>query len=158
MSSKTVSRTSVACLAGICLRVVSCESFQGREAAGQFAFSWGQTIRVLGFGYMSDMREVEKHSRHIYQESDSLRANASENTQKEARDLDSLILYVARCLGQNIKDNAARPDASGLLPVNFPDATFNQLLGLDSKEGDASAQKSIAALHAAIIRFAEKVG
>src|SRR3954454_17780898 len=102
MTSKTVSRTSVACLAGICLGLVSWESSKGREAAVQFAFSWEQTIRVLGFGFMSDMREVEKHSRHIYKESDLLRANAYENTQKEARDLDSLILYVPQCLGQNI--------------------------------------------------------
>jgi hypothetical protein len=158
MTSKTVSRTSLACLAGICLGLASCESSKGRAAAVQFAFSWEQTIKVLGFGYMSDMHEVEKQSRRIEQESDSLRANASESTQKEARQLDALILYVARCLSQNIKDNAARPETSGLLPVNFPDATFNQLLGLDPKNGDASAQKSIAALHGAIVRFAENVG
>ena len=158
MSSKTASRTSLACVAGICLALASCESSKGREAALQFAYSWEQTIKVLGFGYMSDMREVEKHSRRIYQESESLRANASESTQKEARELDALILYVARCLSPNIKENVARPDTSPLLPVNFPDAAFNQLLGLDSKDGDANAQKSIAALHAAITRFAEKVG
>jgi hypothetical protein len=158
MTSKTVARTTLVCLAGFCLGLASCESSKGREAAVQFAYSWEQTIKVLGFGYMSDMREVDKHSRRIYQESDSLRANASESTQKEARQLDALILYVARCLSLNIKDNAARPESSGLIPVNFPDAASNQLLGLDSKDGDANAEKSIAALHAAIIRFAEKVG
>ena len=94
-------------------------------------------------------------------ERDWLRENASERTQAEARQLDSLILYVARCLNQNIRDNAARPDASaasGLLSVSFPDAASNQLLGLDPKDGDGSAEKSLAALHAAIVRFAEKVG
>jgi hypothetical protein len=158
MTSKTVSRTSLVCLAGICVGLASCESSKGREAAVQFAFSWEQTIKVLGFGYMSDIREVEKHSRLIERESESLRANASASTQREARQLNALILYVARCLSLNIKDNVARPQSSELLPVNFPDAALNQLLGLDSKDGDASAEKSIAALHAAIVRFAEKVG
>jgi hypothetical protein len=138
--------------------LTGCESSKGREAALQFAFSWEQTIKVLGFGYMANMPEVEKRSQHIEEVRGSLRADASESTQHEARQLDSLILYVARSLSQNITDNAARPETSGLLPVNFPDANLNQLLGLDPKDGDASAEKSIAALHTAIVRFAEKVG
>lgn len=149
---------SAAVVASICLGLSACESSKGREAAVQFAFSWEQTIKVLGFGYMSDMSEVEKHSRRIQQESDALRANASESTQKEARQLNALILYVARCLSQNIKENGARPESSGVIPVSFPDADLNKLLGLDPKDGDASAEKSMAALHAAIVRFAEKVG
>jgi hypothetical protein len=158
MISKTIPLAALASLAGFCLGLTSCESSKGQKAAVQFAFSWEQTIKVLGFGYMSNLPEVEKQSRHIEQVRDSLRDNASESTQKEARQLDAFIVYVARSLDQNIKDNAARPEASALLPVNFPNADLNQLLGLDSKDGDASAEKSIAALHAAIVRFAEKVG
>ncbi len=158
MTAKTISLAALVSLAGFCLGLTACESSKGREAAVQFAFSWEQTIRVLGFGYLSNFSEVEKQSRHIGQVRDWLRENASESTQKEARQLDELILYVARSLDQNIKDNAARPEGSALLPVNFPDADLNQLLGLDSKDGDANAEKSMAALHAAIVRFAEKVG
>ncbi len=116
---------------------------------------------MLGFDSMSDLQTVESHSREMEKVRDWLRADASKSTQTEARHLDELILYVARSLNQNIKDNVARPEtgaAPGLLPVNFPDAALNKLLGLDPKEGDASAEKSIAALHAAIVRFAEKVG
>ena len=158
MISKTIRFAALASLAAFCLGLTSCESSKGREAAVQFAFSWEQTIKVLGFGSMSHLPAVEKQSRHIEQVRDWLRADASESTQKEARELDTFILYVARSLDQNIKDNAARPQASPLLPANFPNADLNQLLGLDSKDGDASAQKSLAALHAAIMRFAEKVG
>ena len=157
MTSKTISLAALTFLAGL----TSCESSKGREAALQFAYSWEQTIKVLGFGSMSDLQAVERQSRENEQVRDWLRANASKSTQTEAWKLDSLILYVARSLNQNIKDNAARPEtdaAHGLLPVNFPDAALNQLLGLDPKEGDASAEKSIGALRAAVVRFAEKVG
>jgi hypothetical protein len=161
MTAKTIALAALVSLSAFCIGLTSCESAKGRRAAVQYAYSWEQTIKVLSFGSMSDLREVERQSRSMEQEREWLRAEASESTQSEARQLDALILYVARCLNQNIKENAARSEtdaAHGLLPVNFPDANFNQLLGLDPKDGDASAERSLAALHAAVLRFAEKVG
>lgn len=157
-----ISRTSLAFLVAICLGLISCgESSKGQRAAVQYAFSCTQVVKFLGFGSMSDLREVEKQSRGMDREREGLRADASERAQEEARQLDALILYVAKCLDQNIRDNAARPEAeaaAGPLPVVFPNAAYNQLLGLDPKNGDDSAQRSLTALHAAIHRFAEKVG
>jgi hypothetical protein len=161
MTAKTISLAALVSLSVFCMGLTSCESAKGRRAAVQFAYSWEQTIKVLGFGSMSDLREVERQSRSMEREREGLHAEASESTQTEARQLDALILYVARCLNQNIRENAARDEtdaARGPLPVNFPDANLNQLLGLDQKDGDASAEKSMAALHAAVLRFAEKVG
>lgn len=161
MTTRISLAAAAALLAAVFLGLVSCESSKGRAAAVQFAFSWEQTIKVLGFGHMSDLETVEKHSRDMTREREWLRADASESTRKEAERLDALILYVVRSLDKNIKVNAARPEADaagGLVPVDFRDAASNKLLGLDPKNGDESAQKSIAALHGAILRFAEKVG
>src|SRR6476620_11309185 len=59
---------SLAVGAGICLGLSACESSKGKQAAVQFAFSWEQTIKVLGFGAMSNLREVKKQSDGMEQE------------------------------------------------------------------------------------------
>jgi hypothetical protein len=161
MSWKATSRMPLALLLAIALGLWSCESSKGHAALLQYAFSWEQIIKALGFPYMSDLSAMEKQSREMGEQRERLRAHASDGAQEAARQLDSLILYVAKCLDQNIKENAARPEsdlAAGFLQVKFPDASLNTLLGLDPKEGDASAERSIEALHTAIRRFADKVG
>lgn len=160
---KTFSATRTALLFAVCLGLTSCDSSspKARAEAVQFAYSWEQTIKALGLFHMSNLKEVEKQSRHIESERSVLRAEGSDEMRTQAEQLDTLILYFARSLDTNIKVNAARPNADavgGAIPVDFPDPSLNKLLGLDPKDGDNNPQKGMVALHEAIVRFAVKVG
>lgn len=151
--------TTILALA-LCLGLASCESEKARAAATQFAFSWETTVKVMGLAYLSDLQETEKQSRSIEPTREAIHAEGSEAMWREAQQLDTLVLYVARCLDTNIRANIARPEGEAGRPpisVEFPDARLNGLLGLDSSAGE-NPQAAVVALHKAIDRFADTVG
>ena len=110
---------------------------------------------------MSDLRGVEMKSRYIEPTRSVIRTKGSKAIWHEAEQLDSLVLYVARCLEENIKANIAQAEGSSAarpLPVDFPDPALNALLGLKAKGDDDSPQKAMSALHEAVVRFTKTVG
>jgi hypothetical protein len=163
MTGKTIPAVGAACVAAFCLCLLSCNSpsREARAAAVQFASSWEEAIRVLGLLDLSDLEAVEAQSRNLDPQRTALRSAGSETMRKEAEQLENLILYVARSLDENIRVNSTRPESEAArapVAVNFSNPSFNKLLGLDQKEGDNNPQKALAALHEAIIRFAENAG
>jgi hypothetical protein len=163
MTGKTIPAMGAAFVALFCLGFFSCNSSsrEARAAAVQFAYSWEQTIRVLGLLDLSDLKAVEAQSRNLEAARTALRTAGSEAMRKEADQLDNLILYVARSLEENIRVNSARPESDAArapIPVDFSNPSFNKLLGVEQKEGDDNPPKALAGLHQAIVRFAENTG
>ena len=160
---RTIQGTHHAFVAALCLALLSCHTpnREANEAAVHFAYSWEQTIRVLGLQDLSDLKAVETQSRNLDPERVALRAFGSETMKAEGDQLDNLILYVARTLDENIRVNSTRSELAvsrAPIAVDFANPSLNKLLGLDPKEGDNNPPKALAALHEAIIRFADKTG
>lgn len=143
----------------LCLGLAGCESEKSRRAAFQFAYSWELTV-MGGFIYVSDAGKMEQFFRENDPVREVMKEEGSPAMWREAQQLDTLILYVARCLDANIQAHLARleePAAGPPIPVEFPDVALNRLLGLDASAGE-NPKKALLALHEAITRFAEAVG
>ncbi|MEO7168703.1 MAG: hypothetical protein ABI016_16930 [Chthoniobacterales bacterium] len=160
---KTYPTPRTALLLALCFGLTSCQasSSKSRAESIQFAYSWEQTINALGLPGMADLQEVESQARTLEPERTALQADGSEVVRREAEQLDTLILYVARSLDENLKANVTLPEGvSGgkPVPVDFPNSTLNTLLGLNGDGGDETPQKALTALHEAIVRFAKAAG
>ncbi len=143
----------------LCLCLSGCESSKARAAAVQFAFSWEQTVWD-GFIWLSDVEKLEELSRKHDPVREVMKEEGPPAMWREAQQLDTLFFYVARCLDANIAANIGRREEAAArppIPVEFPDAALNRLLGLDASAGE-NPKKALLALEQAITRFADAVG
>ncbi len=143
----------------LCLGLAGCESAKARRAALQFAYSWELNV-MSGLIFVADAGKMEQFSRENEPAREVMKAEGSPAMWREAQQLDTLILYVVRCLDTNIQTYLTRldePAAGPLTPVEFPDDALNRLLGLDASAGE-NPKKALLALHEAIRRFADAAG
>jgi hypothetical protein len=147
----------------LCFTLSSCDSTsgKGRESAMQFAYSWSQTIKVMGLSGLARFREIKRQQESIEAVRTVLRAEGSEKLKKAADELEQLILYVSRSLTDNLEANYAlveRDAEAARVPITFSDPARNSRLGLDASGGDESAEKALSALHKVIAEFTRLAG